>query len=656
MSLNKRIISLLVLIFTFKLLIVGGFWVLFKHYKEVNLKENLRKEYIHIDPKLLESIKFHHSLKDYSVRDLIAYQMYEKYKIAGISFVDFVPEMGCERLKEGGVVCYQEASRIIDSYIPLNIDTEPLGYLKVSRKHNERLGSSRDFKIILGVLVVSLIFFSLVTLVLWFKIIRPEVNKLLEALESGKVDDTVKYSEFDRIQRTIVKALKKNEEVEVRLARGKIVNQVIHDIRSPLTSLDYFLGSIKMKLSDEENLILNKGLERIEDILGSLNENQNLGKSIDSYLVETLVADILGEKRLELSSRQEVDIRKSSELPFGTFVFIHKGKFSRALSNILNNSIEAKVQKRELLIEVKTKVKNGKVSIVIEDNGIGIPKENLSKVFGNSFGKSDGKGLGLSYAKEIIEEAGGEIRIESSYLDGTRIEIILPESPRPDWFAEDIKIKEEVVLVDDNSSLYDLWKKVLGPEASIKYYSDPESFLQNLKSTDISQRTFLIDFEFSGKKLNGIDLFKEVQSANAYLVTSHFENKNLQREVLKLGGKILPKQSISKVPLSRTSDCDEIILIDDDKFIHLSWKLAAKKKNILIHSYYSVESFLRDNKNLSKQIPIFLDNYFEGQDVGVLRSKEIVESGFHHISLISEEKSIILPEWIHSRASKRFPF
>lgn len=656
MSLNKRIISLLILIFTFKLLIVGGVWVLFKHYKEVNLKENLRKEYIHIDPKLLESIKFHHSLKDYSVRDLIAYQMYEKYKIAGISFVDFVPEMGCERLKEGGVVCYQEASRIIDSYIPLNIDTEPLGYLKVSRKHNERLGSSRDFKIILGVLVVSLIFFSLVTLVLWFKIIRPEVNKLLEALESGKVDDTVKYSEFDRIQRTIVKALKKNEEVEVRLARGKIVNQVIHDIRSPLTSLDYFLGSIKMKLSDEENLILNKGLERIEDILGSLNENQNLGKSIDSYLVETLVADILGEKRLELSSRQEVDIRKSSELPFGTFVFIHKGKFSRALSNILNNSIEAKVQKRELLIEVKTKVKNGKVSIVIEDNGIGIPKENLSKVFGNSFGKSDGKGLGLSYAKEIIEEAGGEIRIESSYLDGTRIEIILPESPRPDWFAEDIKIKEEVVLVDDNSSLYDLWKKVLGPEASIKYYSDPESFLQNLKSTDISQRTFLIDFEFSGKKLNGIDLFKEVQSANAYLVTSHFENKNLQREVLKLGGKILPKQSISKVPLSRTSDCDEIILIDDDKFIHLSWKLAAKKKNILIHSYYSVESFLRDNKNLSKQIPIFLDNYFEGQDVGVLRSKEIVESGFHHISLISEEKSIILPGWIHSRASKRFPF
>jgi signal transduction histidine kinase len=67
------------------------------------------------------------------------------------------------------------------------------------------------------------------------------------------------------------------------------------------------------------------------------------------------------------------------------------------------------------------------VQIIFADTGIGIPKENLPKIFNPFFStRSDGTGLGLSITKNIVEEHGGRIEVESQVNIGTKIMITLP--------------------------------------------------------------------------------------------------------------------------------------------------------------------------------------------------------------------------------------
>jgi two-component system, sporulation sensor kinase D len=67
--------------------------------------------------------------------------------------------------------------------------------------------------------------------------------------------------------------------------------------------------------------------------------------------------------------------------------------------------------------------------ILVEDNGVGIPKEKLDQVFNPFFTmKKDGSGLGLTVCKRIIDTYGGNISIHSTIQHGTKVEITLPLS------------------------------------------------------------------------------------------------------------------------------------------------------------------------------------------------------------------------------------
>jgi signal transduction histidine kinase len=91
------------------------------------------------------------------------------------------------------------------------------------------------------------------------------------------------------------------------------------------------------------------------------------------------------------------------------------------------------VYKRQPIIKVKTKNSSNGIQITIEDQGIGISKANLKKVFEKLYRVHTGNihdvkgfGLGLHYVKTIVEEHGGQVGIESELKKGTRIKIFLP--------------------------------------------------------------------------------------------------------------------------------------------------------------------------------------------------------------------------------------
>ncbi|MBW1803631.1 MAG: GHKL domain-containing protein [Deltaproteobacteria bacterium] len=99
--------------------------------------------------------------------------------------------------------------------------------------------------------------------------------------------------------------------------------------------------------------------------------------------------------------------------------------------NIISNAAETIEASGEGTLTIETAHLSGEDKVIIrfKDTGLGIPRENLSKLFEHFFTtkkKGKGVGLGLSVAYGIIEEHGGSIRVESKVLKGTIFEVELP--------------------------------------------------------------------------------------------------------------------------------------------------------------------------------------------------------------------------------------
>lgn len=106
---------------------------------------------------------------------------------------------------------------------------------------------------------------------------------------------------------------------------------------------------------------------------------------------------------------------------------------TNVIFNLMDNAVKYKRQDVDLRLEVKTKNEQGKLVITVQDNGIGIKKENLKKIFDKFYRVHTGNlhdvkgfGLGLAYVKKIITDHRGTIRAESEQGVGTKFIIVLP--------------------------------------------------------------------------------------------------------------------------------------------------------------------------------------------------------------------------------------
>ena len=124
----------------------------------------------------------------------------------------------------------------------------------------------------------------------------------------------------------------------------------------------------------------------------------------------------------------------TSELDAGQpWIFVDEMHFTNVVFNLLDNAVKYKKPEGELHLHVKTWNESGKLYISIQDNGIGIKKEDLKKIYDKFYRVHTGNrhdvkgfGLGLAYVKKIILDHKGTIRTESELGVGTKFIIVLP--------------------------------------------------------------------------------------------------------------------------------------------------------------------------------------------------------------------------------------
>ena len=119
--------------------------------------------------------------------------------------------------------------------------------------------------------------------------------------------------------------------------------------------------------------------------------------------------------------------------PNDPYVFVDEMHFTNVIFNLLDNAVKYRNPDRDLALTVRTWNESNKLFISIQDNGIGIKKEILKKIFDKFYRVHTGNlhdvkgfGLGLAYVHKIIRDHDGSIRAESEYGVGTKFIITIP--------------------------------------------------------------------------------------------------------------------------------------------------------------------------------------------------------------------------------------
>ncbi|RYY49332.1 MAG: response regulator [Chitinophagaceae bacterium] len=238
--------------------------------------------------------------------------------------------------------------------------------------------------------------------------------------------DTAGNAYFQGIIHEIT-ALKKAEKANLTLGKlemaGRLVRTVAHEVRNPLSNILISLEELKLSTTNEADKpfldMIERNGKRINKLIGELlNSARPMEISLGSVSLQRIIEDSI-EAAHDRISLQNIQLFRDFEAS-GAWVMADYESLKIAFINIIINAVEA-MQKNsgELHISVKEKDADG-YTVVIRDNGFGISKENLNRLFEPYFTtKQNGMGLGLASTLNILQSHNAKVEVESVQDQGT---------------------------------------------------------------------------------------------------------------------------------------------------------------------------------------------------------------------------------------------
>lgn len=325
-----------------------------------------------------------------------------------------------------------------------------------------------DFsKSIFNVIIVFLVFFSggqfFVFIFFLKKILRPmdQMKEAANEISNGNLDYNVEYGvddeigcvfeAFENMRQNLKESHEKQQAYDTN--RKELISNISHDLKTPITSIKgYSEGIIDGVANTPEKInkyvkVISNNANIMDDLIDDLFLMSKLDLDSIEFDFQTILAnnyfqDYFEEVKYELNI-EDIEFSYKIASVKDEKIRIDINRFARTMTNVMNNSkknYDKDVKK--LMVEIdKGKLpedliqKNDKEYIVIKfiDNGRGIPKNQIDKVF-NRFYRADesrdvqkgGSGIGLSIVKKIIDSHNGYVKIESELGFGTVVTIYLP--------------------------------------------------------------------------------------------------------------------------------------------------------------------------------------------------------------------------------------
>ena len=202
--------------------------------------------------------------------------------------------------------------------------------------------------------------------------------------------------------------------------------KISHEIKNPIAVCKGYLDICENNKNYEKYIpIIKTEINKTLNLLQDFSACNKIKIEPDIIDINLLIEEITSNLKI-ISDKQNIKliVEQSQEeiLINGDY-----NRLNQVLLNIIKNSIEAKDENKKSYIKVYTKQINKNIKIYIEDNGVGISKENMKKISEPFFTtKQNGTGLGVLLSKEIINAHNGKIEYKSKENEGTIVVITLP--------------------------------------------------------------------------------------------------------------------------------------------------------------------------------------------------------------------------------------
>lgn len=217
----------------------------------------------------------------------------------------------------------------------------------------------------------------------------------------------------------------------------EVAQQVAHEIKNPLTPMKLTLQKLERSIGSKDNEsdklaatvknLLNQ-LQMLNDIVTSFSE---FAKMPIPKNAKMNLAEVLKELKAFFDSEEHIDLKLQLHAD-AVYITADRKLMSRIISNVIINAGQSRKEGQKVVevnITTEQVLTNSAVQIMIQDNGTGIAKDVVDRIFIPRFSTKDGGyGIGLAVAKHGIEHAGGTIWFETEWGKGTTFFLQLPET------------------------------------------------------------------------------------------------------------------------------------------------------------------------------------------------------------------------------------
>lgn len=339
-------------------------------------------------------------------------------------------------------------SNVTSSYMILrNNMLEPIAIVYFPFYHNNNIYASAFNKYVQYIILVNLF---LVLLSIWLSwVISKNLTKTITRISElitrttlfGREMKPIKYFQNDELSglvKSYNKMIYQIEDQKMLLANKEreeawreMAKQVAHEVKNPLTPMKLLIQNFERKFDKNDPEIDQK----VRNLSRSLVDQIDLVATVASAFSEFAKLPPKNDEFFNLKEELENLVRVFND---DGNIYFHANKdmmpvrmdriyLSRIFTNLITNAKQAVSEQRKSIINIDAELFNKKIIIVIEDNGIGIPKDKLEQIFEPNFTtKNSGMGLGLTMVKKMIEEYKGDISVKSEEGKGTKFTIILP--------------------------------------------------------------------------------------------------------------------------------------------------------------------------------------------------------------------------------------
>ncbi|MBO0453327.1 two-component system sensor histidine kinase SapS [Candidatus Enterococcus murrayae] len=214
----------------------------------------------------------------------------------------------------------------------------------------------------------------------------------------------------------------------------------IHEIKVPLAAVDLILNAIEFDIPDEKFVLLQNEIQQIDEYVEQILYYSRSDEFVNDYLIQEYSlkkiiqpiirsqANYFIQKNLQLTLTEN-DAKVLTDAKWIEFIF----------RQLLSNAIKYTPDNGRITITIETKSAGS--SLILEDNGVGIPPEDLGRIFDKGFTGENGRkaqqhstGLGLYLAKKLAEKLGVVLTAKSTMNGGTMMTLFFP---RLDYYHEE---------------------------------------------------------------------------------------------------------------------------------------------------------------------------------------------------------------------------